>query len=346
VEGGVIVSEDGLTVEFIPKTALLPSTTFVLSIGSAIRDLDGDALENPSTVTFETGAEQPGLLGLLAFVSTREGKPHIYLSNPDGTDIRRLTNALQEEYTPAWSPDGKRLAFNSDEDTYVINRDGSGLIRLPTRGAWPSWSPDGASILVTTGTELRIEAADGSGENETTIHLAPNPVVNYYFPQGPEFWAPSWSPNGARIAFTAWTGGDLVRSFVMDVDGSHGTTFIAGGVWWDECGPVWSPNSTRIALLTGLLGVAVVDPQSGVARSVMNAGTTCWDANYGYTTTMSGIGWSPDGSMLAITKRDPPWSPSGLPNPRNQLASIVIVDLQTVDIRSTIRDAYDPAWSY
>jgi TolB protein len=50
---------------------------------------------------------------------------------------------------PAWSPDGKRLAFNSNGDIFVIASDGSGLIQLTNDPSWeglPSWSPNGSQI--------------------------------------------------------------------------------------------------------------------------------------------------------------------------------------------------------
>ncbi len=277
------------------------------------------------------------LSGLLAFVSTREGAPHIYLANPDGSDIRRLTTATQSEFTPAWSPDGARLAFNSDDgNTYVINRDGSNLIRIPTGGGWPSWSPDGRQLLVSTENGFRVVAADGSGENESMIQLAPNAFSE----SGMIPWAGKWSPDGSRIAFAAWVPGpDFTRAFVVNADGKNGRVFVRGpgNVVWDECGPVWSPDGTRIALLSGIHGVAVVEMETGMATPIVRPGTTCWDGD------SNRVAWSPDGGALAFTKRDPPWI-QGQPTPA-QTVSIAIIELETRNIRAVIPDAYDPAWS-
>ncbi|HZJ01977.1 MAG TPA: Ig-like domain-containing protein [Gemmatimonadaceae bacterium] len=353
VEGTLAVAEDGLTATFTPAHNLLPEEPYNLEITMDIRDLDGEPLEQAELIPFTTSADSSvpapttdALTGTLAFVSTRDGVAHIYLSNPDGSEVRRLTNSANAEYTPAWSRDGELLAFDTNDGTYVIRRDGSGLIHLPAGGGWPSWSPDGKKLLVSAAAGLRIVPADGSGENETSIDIKLSDI---------EPWDADWSPDGDRIAFGSWTSSDFVRAFIMNADGSNGRTFVGpvNNAIWDECGPVWSPDGRSVALLGGVFGgfmnfngllgifaVGIVDPATGVVHTIATTGTTCWDDSYGQKKTMSGIAWSPDASALAITRRDPPW-----PTSEVQRASIAIVDISTKEIRAVIPDAYDPAWS-
>src|SRR5438046_7010960 len=74
----------------------------------------------------------------IAFVSDRQGgqpdKPDIYLMNDDGTQVTNLTKHAGRNFDPAWSPDGRKIAFDSDRDgdyeIYVMNADGSGQTRL------------------------------------------------------------------------------------------------------------------------------------------------------------------------------------------------------------------------
>jgi dipeptidyl aminopeptidase/acylaminoacyl peptidase len=296
------------------------------------------------------------LAGLLAFVSERDGGvSHIYLSKPDGSDARRLTDLTQAEFTPVWSHDAAKLAFNEADGTYIVNRDVKGLDRLPAGGGWPSWSPDDTQLLVKTTSGLRIVPADGSATGGIPIVVD---VPNGWFADyddGPA--GASWSPDGTRIAFNAWTSGDLERAFMMNRSGSDVRTFvgIVNGAIWDECGAVWSPDGSRIALLGGMFGgaafpvgifaVGIVNPENGQVVTIAVTGTSCWDASYAPTNSFSGVAWSPDQKMLAITKRSPSWNAAPFFD-GHKSASISIVDIATKAESAVIPDAYDPAWTH
>ena len=86
--------------------------------------------------------------GKIAFASDRDGNFEIYVMNPDGGGLTRLTEDAAEDTQPTWSPDGTRIAFVSNRDgnreIYVIGADGSGLTRLTNNTAEdiePAWSP-------------------------------------------------------------------------------------------------------------------------------------------------------------------------------------------------------------
>jgi TolB protein len=73
--------------------------------------------------------------------------------NADGSDVKRLTNHPSLDTHPAWSPEGKRIAFTSNRDgnyeIYVMNADGTGLRNLTRHRAqdnFAAWSPDGKKI--------------------------------------------------------------------------------------------------------------------------------------------------------------------------------------------------------
>jgi serine/threonine protein kinase/Tol biopolymer transport system component len=80
----------------------------------------------------------------------------LLLIHPDGSDLRQLTDDLERDRTPRWSPDGRRILFASNRsgkyEAWAIRPDGSGLTqltRLPDRPVlYPFWSPDGKSLGV------------------------------------------------------------------------------------------------------------------------------------------------------------------------------------------------------
>jgi len=104
----------------------------------------------------------------------------IFVMNADGSGTRRLTHNAAQNAEPAWSPDGRKIAFrstrNGNRDLYVMNADGSGKRNLTQNAAWdsrPSWSPDGQKIAFVSNRDGRLEAyvmnADGSGQRRLTL---------------------------------------------------------------------------------------------------------------------------------------------------------------------------------
>src|SRR5215207_9265987 len=86
---------------------------------------------------------------------------HVALS---ASPIQQLTNDTASDVRPVWSPDGKRIAFQSNRtrlyQVYVMDADGSNEQRLSTADAddrHPAWSPDGTTIAVDSGTEALRE---------------------------------------------------------------------------------------------------------------------------------------------------------------------------------------------
>src|SRR5882672_2828887 len=170
---------------------------------------------NPQTVTLAASGAAAfaefdvtcGPVTQLAFVSTADGNPEIYVINSNGTGSTRLTLHPAADVKPAWSPDGTKIAFQSDRDgnaeIYVMNADGSNPVRLTNDAAYdaqPAWSPDGAKIAFTSdrdgNTEIYVMNADGSNPMRLTNDAA-------------DAAEPAWSPDGAKIAFTSDRDGNV-----------------------------------------------------------------------------------------------------------------------------------------
>jgi Tol biopolymer transport system component len=206
----------------------------------------------------------PQSKGPIAFVSDRDGTQAIYLANEDGSAITRLT----EGWAPAWSRDGRKIAFERGREIYVINVDGSGLQRV-TQGHEPSWSPDGRTIALDNGA---IYTVDVDGSNRRAIYSklpASQPV---------------WSPDGRLIAFDTYEDADNFTALgLVTADGSDDQYIVAFSYAW---APAWSRDGSQIAFVTGFpSGIGVVGADGSGQRQLL-AG---WFLD---------VDWTPDGRLV------------------------------------------------
>jgi Tol biopolymer transport system component len=240
----------------------------------------------------------PEMLDKIAFVSTRNHTginypEDIFTMNPDGSAQRALTDRDSYDASPDWSPNGSKIAFDSNRcclpgetstsDIYVMNPDGSGVTNLTQTGAGidegsPAWSPDDARIAyVRSG--IWVMNANGSGQSQLT--------------NGTYDTAPAWSPDGTKIAFR-----HLNAIWTMNPDGT-GLTQITTAPFdgWDS-DPDWSPDGTAIAFDRYL-----PNGQGGNVSNVwkMNAdGTGQQQLTTGAAVFPS---WSPDGMKIAFSRQ-------------------------------------------
>jgi Tol biopolymer transport system component len=277
--------------------------------------------------------------GRIAFVSDRDGTPKIYVMNADGSGVVRLTNSPHADSRPAWSPDGRKIAFARAGDStacgiYVMNADGSGLARMTTAcgDITPTWSPDGGRIafakwtLGSLSTGIYVMNADGSGVTRLTESL-----LDEY---------PAWSPDGRRIAFNSTTenyGDWFTQVYVMDADGTgirRLTTPGSGG--FAESGPAWSPDGSRIVFWSFGFGIAAVGSNGGGVSSIYKGANglfTGGDVDF-YSTP----DWSSDGRKVVFA--------------RDALGQrkLVIADvsgggpLQALSTDSSSYEDYQPTW--
>ena len=135
---------------------------------------------------------------------------HIVVMTSFGNKPKALNEGGRWEQSPAWSPDGSQLAYQTDGFVVVADTDGSNERRVHAAVYFAgglSWSPDGTRIAFTRGdgNQSSIVIADIDGLDEEVV-----------FDEGLSTLAPRWSPDGQRIAF-----------HTIEADGKH-RLYIAG----------------------------------------------------------------------------------------------------------------------
>ena len=154
-------------------------------------------------------------------------------------------DSRRQNFLPAFSPDGRRLAFNSNRnnnnDIYVANVDGTGLLRLtnhPAIDTSPTWSPNSQQIAFTsdrTGTpQIYVVGADGTGLRRLTYETYCD--------------RPTWSPPPFNeIAYSSRTGpGHDIKVLDLATNEERQLTF---GLGTNES-PSYAPNGRHIAFMS------------------------------------------------------------------------------------------------
>jgi Tol biopolymer transport system component len=215
-----------------------------------------------------------------------------------GASVRPSITGRGNDLAPAWSPDGKRLAFaredNSQSDIYYWSR---GKVVRVTRTSGsesgPTWAPDGTD-LVYSYTPANRSYLDRSYLSRRNLTHGTTRRIPLEFRVALD---PAWSPDGTRIAFVGQRRrGGPFELFVVRPDGSSLKRLTRSGD--PEWNPTWSPDSQRLLAERNTAG-------TGSNQLVLVSGVTASRPRLLFeveeeTTSLASPQWAPSGDWMAF----------------------------------------------
>jgi Tol biopolymer transport system component len=276
-------------------------------------------------------ATQPGPNGRIAFMRfDADGLFQIWTANPDLTHQVQITFGPSDNWMPAWSPDGTRIAFASHRtdpdpgdateimDVFTMRPDGSDVRKVTDSIGYngnPSWSPDGRWLVFASDRAdypasqgiYRIRS-DGSGQ---PVRVTKLPAKSAWQELA------RYSPDGSRIAFSEYRGGRETRMgryvaeqaalFTVRPDGSDLRQLTPWGIHATDAD--WSPDGTRLVFAAqpthigniGDVGVVNADGTHLVDITSDHGFTGPGNDNAVWYEESFNPAWSPDGTSIIFS---------------------------------------------
>lgn len=223
----------------------------------------------------------------IAFVSTTQGHKEIYIADFDGHNPRQFTNTRTITLFPAWSSDGKWLAYTDyrrgKPDLYIRNiKEQQGTVTyFEGSSITPSWAPGQFALAASLSHQGNPALYLLTGKGKIIKRLTHHWGIDV---------SPAWSPDGNALAFVSNRSGSP-QIYIKNMDDEKVRRLTFEGRY--NTSPQWSPRGNFIAY-TGMVrdqgtNIYLISPEGDSPIQVtQNAGN-----NESPT-------WSPDGSLIAF----------------------------------------------
>lgn len=177
---------------------------------------------------------------------TDEYRTGVFTFDIKNSRLKKISGAAKHAFSPAWSPDGKRIFFGADtahekeSNIFSVKNDGSDLIQLTKqsgKNTAPDVSPDGKKIVFMSARngekyQIYLMNADGSSQKKLTTD------------SNISFCNPVWSKDGKRIVYYSDKGDGKDQIWIMNADGTD-QKLLTGGIGHNIF-PSFSPDGKRI----------------------------------------------------------------------------------------------------